>query len=302
METLSQEAIPRCTSLPVAAFRESYLRPHRPVILLDALSRWKAIGKWTPEFFASEFGSHDLLVDGNPMRMRDLIQRVLISDEKNPAPYLRNYPIRDLSPSLLSDIRPLPEYVNPNWLQTRFYPNKLDRILGRATIADVFISGRGTKFPFVHYDVLNSHAFLCQIYGSKSYTLFAPDQTPWLYRSERIPNRSLIDNLDEPDLRRFPLFANARGIRFALRRGEMLFIPAGWWHGAVSAEASITISLSVANSSNWSGLVKDQYRNARGSAIPLYRLAAVPVALYLVAVGLYRSLIPLRKEWTGDRK
>lgn len=283
----------------MADFSECYLWPRKPLVFQDALREWRAIDKWTPEFFAAQFGSHDLVVDGQQITMRELIRRVLASDEKNPGPYLRNYPVRDLSPGLLSDIQPLPAYVSPNWLQTRFYPVKLNRILGRATIADVFIGGRGAKFPFLHYDLLNSHAFLCQIYGSKTYTLYSPDQAPWLYASERFPNRSLIDDIDEPDFARFPLFANARGIRLILERGEMLFIPAGWWHGAAPLETSITVSLSVANASNWRGLVKEQYRNALSSPRLLHRLMATPIALYLSAVGLYRSCVPSRKEWTG---
>jgi hypothetical protein len=290
----NKDQIDRRVALEYAEFVECYQRPHKPVILVDAIGQWRAMGKWTPHFFEDLYGEVEVIVDGTSTKLRNIVRLALESNKEHPAPYLRNYPVRDISKDLLLDISPLPKYLSPNWLETRFYPAKMQQILGRAVIPDLFIGGRGTSFPFLHYDLLNSHAFLGQLYGEKSYALYSPDQGKWLYQCTRTPNRSLIASPMEPDLKRFPLVAAAHPVKGLLGPGEMLFIPAGWWHAATALSTSITVSISVANSSNWRGLIKDQCSNALRSQNPMRWLAAAPLGAYLACVGLYRALVPLR--------
>jgi histone arginine demethylase JMJD6 len=292
--TEQEEQIDRQKGLEFERFRECYLEPHKPVILVDALRDWRAVNTWTPQFFQQTYGDVEVTVDGNTSNLRDLLQLSQESSKEHPAPYLRNYPVKRISEDLLADISPLPEYFAPNWLATHFYPPKIRKILGRAIIPDIFIGGSGCCFPFLHYDLLNSHAFLSQIYGDKSYMLYSPDQAKWLYRSTVTPNRSLVTNVAQPDLVRFPLLAATHPLKGLLAPGEVLFIPAGWWHAASVLTPSITVSINVANSSNWLGLIWDQYRSARSSPTLLNRLAAVPLVAYLLCVGVYRSLVPMR--------
>ncbi len=288
-------SIPKRHSLEYEDFLNEYLRPGRPVIIADALREWEALGKWTPQWFGERYGALDLTIDGCSISMGRLIDLVLNANEKSPAPYLRNHPIASISQDLLADIKPYPIYLEPNWLETRFYPAKLRQILGRAVIPDIFIGGASTSFPFLHYDMLNSHAFLGQLHGDKAFAAYSPDQTPLLYQSAETPNRSSVSDISSPDLKEFPLFASARPIRGILKPGEMIFIPAGWWHTARILSPSITVSINVANSSNWLGLIGDQYRNAARSPIRLHRLTAAPLAAYLAGVGLYRTLVPPRR-------
>ena len=288
-------SIPHRSDLDYRAFVNDYLKTRRPVIFDDALDEWEAVRKWTPQLFAERYGALALVIDGRSITMANLVSLILNADRRDPAPYLRNHPIASISRDLLRDIEPLPAYLRPNWLETKFYPAKVNQILGRAVIPDIFIGGTSSSFPFLHYDLLNSHAFLCQVYGEKAYAMYSPDQTPLLYRSTEHPNRSQICNIASPDLKKFPLFSGARPIRGVLKPGEMIFIPAGWWHTAKILSPSITVSINVANWSNWWGLVKDQYRNATKSPTLLHRLAAAPLAAYLAGVGAYRAVVPLRK-------
>ena len=55
----------------------------------------------------------------------------------------------------------------------------------------------------MHYDYIHTHTVLCQIYGRKQFTLFAPEDTPYLYATA---NQSAVKNPDDVDLERFPLF------------------------------------------------------------------------------------------------
>jgi len=47
------------------AFKEKYLRPCRPVIVSNALNEWPAFKRWTPQFFAEEFGDIEVRLQGD---------------------------------------------------------------------------------------------------------------------------------------------------------------------------------------------------------------------------------------------
>jgi hypothetical protein len=98
-------------------------------------------------------------------------------------------------------------------------------------------------------------------------------------------NHSEINNVDQPDLQRFPLFAQARGMRFELGPGEMLYIPGGWWHTAKMLSASITVSMNSACRANWKNVTEDICYKARLKT----PLLAVALRVYLFGVGLYKT-------------
>src|SRR5262245_42502515 len=96
--------IERRANLSYEEFSDRYLYPNKPVILTDAIKRWKAISRWTPEFFRSEFADMRFEIGGEmggtgygsepvrkaPFTMPEFIDRVLSSTDENPAPYFRN--------------------------------------------------------------------------------------------------------------------------------------------------------------------------------------------------------------------
>ena len=49
------------------------------------------------------------------------------------------------------------------------------------TSIELYIGGAGATFPTLHFDNLHTHAFLMQLYGSKEYVFYSPDQAAWLY-------------------------------------------------------------------------------------------------------------------------
>ena len=108
----------------------------------------------------------------------------------------------------------------------------------------------------LHYDGAGTHAFLMQIYGRKKFVIYPPDQERYLYPSPQKQNLSMINNVDKPDLDRFPLFAKATPITFVLEPGELLFIPSHWWHTTQMLTPSISVSINTVNQSNWHELVK----------------------------------------------
>lgn len=273
-------AIPTRRGITYQEFAREYLYPNRPVIISDGLAEWRAVGKWTPQFFRSHYPSKALVIDNTSYSMRQFIDLVEQSGPGQIAPYFRNREVRTEFPDLLSDLQPQPQYTLPNWLRGPFYPTA-----GRE--AEIYIGGAGGGFPFLHYDSNSTHAFLCQVYGEKEAVLYSPDDSHLMYRKDSPRHHSWMSEVENPDFEKFPLFAKATAHRGVLKPGSLLFIPNRWWHTARMLSPSITISYNVANRSNWSN-VRDEicYKGRTKSA------ALVPALhCYMTALKWFHGTI-----------
>jgi cupin-like protein len=265
------DQIDRRAGLTRTEFAAEYLSPPRPVILTDAISHWPALGRWTPEYFKTEYGDLEVAVDGEAMTLRHLIERIEASTSEAPAPYLRNQRLAAWPPQLCADVSPMPACTQPNWLDSRVFPSRHP-----LSSVEAYIGGRGARFPVLHYDGLHTHAFLMQLHGDKEYIVFSPEQTAFMYPRDGLEmNKSRIDDVLAPDRATFPLFDEAQGVRFALRPGETLFVPAGWWHTARILSASVTVSVNVLNRANSAAFRQDYCASiARRSALLSYAVRA----------------------------
>ena len=124
------------------------------------------------------------------------------------------------------------------------------------------------KASALHFDARDS--ILLQLIGRKTFTLFdprplhsialypsrrrviqltrsGPGQYAWPLAADRgkergaVSNRPLV-NVTSPDHRRHPLFTRARPIRVELGPGDMLLLPAFWYH-AVESTGEVNIAL-----------------------------------------------------------
>lgn len=106
-------------------------------------------------------------------------------------------------------------------------------------------------------------------------TLFDPDQLPFLYHSPIEGPHSTFPysrvDLAAPDLERFPQFANSRSVSIELHPGEMLFLPAFWWHDVVSIGENVAVNF-------WWQLLTDREMANLGRAFAAFQDAvkAVP--------------------------
>jgi hypothetical protein len=176
-------------------------------------------------------------------------------------------------------IMPMPQCTRPNWFDSRlFFESQA------MSAVELYIGGAGASFPVLHYDNMHTHAFLMQLYGTKEYVAYSPDQTHLLYPRTGIEgNKSSIPDIDNPNLERFPRFAEARAQRTLLHAGETLFVPAGWWHTARILDPSITVSINTANAANWTSFTRDYIASVRRHH-PRWRAAAM--SAYLALFGL----------------
>ena len=92
-------------------------------------------------------------------------------------------------------------------------------------------AGHGGGCTPLHVDHVSN--FFTQLAGRKRMLLFPPSQRYHLYpypvHHPAGNDFSMVD-VEDLDLERFPAVANARGYEVSLEAGDVLFLPARWWH------------------------------------------------------------------------
>ena len=79
-EPAQDTAIERRHNLGYDEFMREYLIPRKPVIVTGALTGWKALERWTPEFFKSRYGTREVRIAGVPWKLGTYIDRVHVVD------------------------------------------------------------------------------------------------------------------------------------------------------------------------------------------------------------------------------
>ncbi len=152
--------------------------------------------------------------------------RQLLDDARppDPVPYVGNMLVSEFGPRVglwTEDIAMgFPDYLGP----------------ASYSQSQIWFALRGQRST-IHIDP--THNWNAQLFGRKRYRLFHAEErrnlaprkmTPWLEASE----------LDLDDERADP--GALCGYQVELRAGEMLFIPAGWWHQALAVSGSISVN------------------------------------------------------------
>jgi Cupin-like domain len=227
-------------------FEGKYLDREIPAIIIDALSDWKAVNAWSPEYLASVLKDKQTViavstedrfnysssenVDGDALQYQcetldfiDAISKILNSNATDERYYVMQTSIPDKFPELLPDIK------SPKWIESN-----------EAAINLWF--GTANNVTPLHYDQSNN--FFAQVYGRKRVTLFDPLQTEFLYpypMSSTMNHLSFVD-IENPDLIRYPEYRKAQPMECILEPGELLYLPAYWWHQVRSLDVSISVS------------------------------------------------------------
>lgn len=91
---------------------------------------------------------------------------------------------------------------------------------------------------WTHYDIMDN--LLIQVKGKKRVVLFAPSDMENLYM---IGDKSQITDIDDPDLEKYPKFAQAQKYEAFLMQGDVLFIPALWFHNVIALEFGVAVNV-----------------------------------------------------------
>ena len=275
-------AVDKRTNLSQRELMAEYIEPGIPVVLTDATDHWPALGKFTPAFFKKRYGHLTKEIAGQTYRMAEVADLILTSSPENPAPYPFNLNIEKFFPELLEDIKPEIVFGKSDRVKHPLLP----KLMLRGTqVYELFMGGNGGAFPFLHIDALFLHTQITQVYGSKEFILYSPDQTPYLYPKADNAKISQVD-VFKPDYEGFPLFRNAKPVRVLVEEGETILFPTKWWHTTQIHEPCISVGRVHLNECNWADFNRDNFdvRKKRYPAVAAATLAYGKVLGHLMAM------------------
>jgi [protein]-arginine 3-hydroxylase / protease len=248
---------PRADALPSAdveripppsaeEFRRRYVEPGKPVIIVGAVDDWPARRSWSAAYLSATFGERTVPVagvahrrvenygaTGIPYRDESLRQCIAHLQAATTDHGYAMFLLDECLPELKADLR-TPAFAPPApWSIYKFWMSAAD-----------------TRTP-LHMD-LPDNLFM-QFVGRKEVCLFAPAQEWRMYRHppwSRLPQVSRVDAY-EPDLTRYPRFAQSRALHCLVEPGELLFVPRFWWHQFRSLSFSISVNYWWANGWVW---------------------------------------------------
>lgn len=234
-------------------FLNEYVFRGIPVVVMDAAKNWNAMGKFTPDFFKLNYGQLIKKVKGVDYTISEFIDLMLKSSPENPAPYPFNLNVEKYFPNLMKDIMPHLLYGKSDRVSNPLLPKFM---LKGTEVYELFFGGNGSFFPTLHIDALYLHTQITQVYGSKEFILYGPEQSEFMY--PRSDNNKLSEvNIFNPDYEKHPLFRNAKPSKVTVNEGETIFFPTGWWHATQIHEPCISLGRIQLNAANWNDFVSD---------------------------------------------
>ncbi|KAK7506779.1 hypothetical protein BaRGS_00002254 [Batillaria attramentaria] len=117
------------------------------------------------------------------------------------------------------------------------------------------IASKGLQL-WTHYDIMDN--MLIQVTGHKRVVLFSPQEAENLYLDG---DKSSVLDIDNPDLSKYPRFAHAVRMEGRLEPGDILFIPALWFHNVISEDAGVAVNVFWKHLSDEMYDHKDTYGN-----------------------------------------
>ncbi|MFF4383661.1 cupin-like domain-containing protein [Kitasatospora sp. NPDC001547] len=106
---------------------------------------------------------------------------------------------------------------------------------------NLWMASESSNTP-LHYDNMNN--LFAQLDGKKRFMLFNPSQSELLYPGAldiRTRHLSSVD-VNAPDLEKYPRFAQAEYWEAVVEPGDLLFIPAFWWHQVSAPDISVSVN------------------------------------------------------------
>jgi hypothetical protein len=235
----SLRSIPSRPRFTRAEFLADHYAPQRPLKATRMMSDWKALRRWTPEYFKQHFGDvpvkvaqgrdqtqfYDLNVHSisSEVTFGQYVDWVEATKKSNHAYLVAN------NNGLGGPLRALVKDIG-------FFGGLMNK---RAIDGFVYLwYGPGGTITPLHHDTTN--ILFCQVRGKKRITLIDPSWTELV--RDCVSFYSFID-VEKPDVKRFPYFADIPKLTVTVGPGECLFIPAGWWHFVRSLSVSVSISM-----------------------------------------------------------
>lgn len=230
--------VPRVQKPSPQKFLDKYYSQNRPCIIEGAMDDWPALTKWTGDYLKEVAGDKVVEVQANresdgdfeinaaklkkEMLFSEIVDIIENTEETNNWYLTANNSGRNMEAlKALRDDFSCPEYLDGSASHGNGY---------------FWYGPAGTVTP-IHHDLTNN--FMAQVRGRKRVKIVAPQDSASVYNHHHC--FSPVD-MENPDLERFPEWANVDVIDVELGPGDLFFLPVGWWHHVRGLETSITLT------------------------------------------------------------
>ncbi|GAB1602796.1 tRNA wybutosine-synthesizing protein 5-like [Argonauta hians] len=229
---------------------QNELYPKRVPMVLRGFDLGPCTDKWTVEYLTSQAGDKNVTVHVSENPQMDFLNKNFLyrtlpfselvkraSQDINENYFIcpeEKYYLRSLGDDPRSSIANITEQF-PQLAQDLNIP---DVFPSQSFFSSVFrIASRSTQL-WTHYDVMDN--ILMQIKGRKRVVLFSPQDAHNLYLQD---GKSTVLDIDHVNIDKFPLFPKVTRYECILEPGDVLFIPALWFHNVISEEFGIAVNV-----------------------------------------------------------
>jgi hypothetical protein len=227
------------SAFPTAPIGRAPVTETTPVVIRGSRTLGK-VAEWTPEHISEKLAGRTVPIsvadaDGafrydpdlaSGLRFEDIPGADLAREFRagNRKLCLQQAPIKSQVPELLDELT-VPPFVPSS---------KINDI-------NLWMASGASRTP-LHYD--DMHNAFAQVEGRKRFLLFNPAQFDALYPgplNTRIESLSRVD-LSRPDFQRFPKLAEVEYWEAVVGPGDLLFMPAYWWHQVSAQDVSVSVN------------------------------------------------------------
>jgi tRNA wybutosine-synthesizing protein 5 len=239
---------------------QTALHKKRQPVVLKSLDIGPCVDKWTWDYLKKMCGSRKIKVHVSSTPQMDFLNKNFvyrslpfdefidrISCEEQTSYFLskdEKYYFRSLGDDPRNDIADIRKDFSELAPDVHF-PEVFE---ADSFFSSVFrISSRGVQL-WTHYDVMDN--MLLMVSGSKRVVLYEPKDALYMYLQD---DKSRVLDIDNPDENIFPDFSRAIPYDCVLQPGDVLFIPAMWFHNVVNVDAGVAVNVF------WRHLEANQY-------------------------------------------
>uniref|UniRef100_A0A9J7X4Z9 tRNA wybutosine-synthesizing protein 5 n=2 Tax=Cyprinus carpio TaxID=7962 RepID=A0A9J7X4Z9_CYPCA len=233
--------------------RETFLRdiyPLRRPAVLKRVPLGPCVRAWTVSYLAQKGGDREVKVHVSPEPRMDFLHKNFVyrtlpfdkfiqraAEAKHSDFFIsedESYYLRSLGEDVRkepADLRKqFPELAEDFHIPQFFEPEQF--------FSSVFrISSPGLQL-WTHYDVMDN--LLAQVTGRKRVVLYSPKDALYLYLTG---DKSEVLDIDTTDLQLYPEFVKASRYECILEPGDLLFIPALWFHNTLALQFGVGVNV-----------------------------------------------------------
>uniref|UniRef100_A0A6B2L3R4 JmjC domain-containing protein n=1 Tax=Arcella intermedia TaxID=1963864 RepID=A0A6B2L3R4_9EUKA len=243
--------VPRVQRLTEEEFTLLYDRPRRPCILTDICYKWEAFTQWSPDNLVKMFPNHILKCSQSNMKGNRV--KITVS---NFVQYMRAQ--TDSNPLYVFDskfYRRIPELEQHYSVPSLFWQDWFSLFGIKRPSHRWFLMGPARSGTPFHIDPTGTAAWNALLYGQKKWYLYPPDAPPPGVYYNYLENGNIKD-FKAPSILKwlfdvYPFLSpQQRPIEFVQQTGEMVYVPAGWWHAVVNISETVSVTHNFVNDQN----------------------------------------------------